>query len=139
MPLLFQLLFLSLQSYPSPSPKSESFTFTISYLLRAQMVNPNIHNRPNDTNLDLPRLPNANNRTTRRLSKRKVRPRALAARYYRRHHDSGRWILGLDDGLLGFHISTHDAKAAQGEYSPGNVCFCRSEWVYGCGDCEYGC
>jgi hypothetical protein len=106
------------------------------YLL--QVVNPDLHHRTNDSNLDLPCLPYAHHWTSCWRLERKTGSVTLLAHHHWGHDDPGSRVFGFADGLLGLYLSTHDAETSQGECAPWYVCLCGSQRIHRRGDGQYG-
>lgn len=103
------------------------------------MVDTDIHNWANDTDLDLPSLPDAHRRTARRGAKRKPGRKAIAADHYRWNGYPRSRLPSLIDGLLGLPLPTDVAKAPEGRRTPWHVRLCWTQRIHCLRVSEYGC
>lgn len=102
------------------------------------MVNSNLYNRPDDTDMDIPRVPDADHRFSRQRVKQELIAETISRHDNRRHDHPRRRISCLIDSLLSIHIQTDDAEAAEGKSASWHVCLRGAECVYSRWPSGYG-
>lgn len=102
------------------------------------MVDADIYHCSDDAGLDIPGLPHADHRASRRHPKCQTGAVSIPAHYHRRDDHPRSWLPGFLDGVFGVYLSTHVAETAQGEHATWYVRFGWTQRLHRGGNSEYG-
>lgn len=102
------------------------------------MVDANLHNRPDDADLDLSGLPDADHRAPRGSLECSPEPFRVSYYNYWRLHHSGSWISGVLDGLFCLHLPIDDPETPEGEHSTWHVRVCWTKRLHRCCGRKHG-
>lgn len=117
----------STRFYPIPTDSTKPHSGKLTLI---QVVNANVHNSSNDSDLDIPSLPNAYHRAPRRSTECNIPARTRPPNCHRWDCYPGSRLPRLHDGLLRLYLPPNDAKAPKGESQARNVCLRRAKCLY---------
>ena len=102
------------------------------------MVDADIHYRSDDADLDIPGVPHADHRASRRHLECETGAISIVAYHHRRNDDPRSWLPGFFNGVFGVYLPAHVTETPQGEYATWDVRFGWAQCLHRGGTCEHG-